>query len=305
MSIGTIDDYVTISDAEVQRGYKNCLAASRKCFSSSAWMTANLPAERRKSVAAMTCHLMRCIDFLDLESFDGLSLDVWKESLSNLSDTFAGKCRSSADAALVDTVKRFRIPKEHLFEMMTATDSWIRTRHFETHDQMELFAAKFGGSMMAGCAPILGAAGTDYFAPAIQCGQAVHLTHLLANLVPNLKQHQSFFAATDIRKTGLSIARTMMRQSSPELKQFVRLQTSRIEKLFIAGGQLVLHLDFDGKRSLSSLLDYYWTVFSKMRAHPDSILQPGGVLNQRERLQLRTRHLLGTEGKSPIIGVSY
>ena len=303
-SIETASDYITITDSVIQRGYKNCINTSRKFYSSAAFMTANLPADKRKAVAAIAWHLLRCVDFLTLESFDGLSLDVWKENLNDLSDTFEGKCRTTEDAALADAVKRFRIPKEHLFEMMTAGDSWIRTRKFERYDQLELFAAKFGGSMMAAVVPILSDEGVEDFESTIHCGQAIHLTHMLANLVPNLKQHQSFYATDDVAKTGLSIARTTMWQSSPELKHFVRLQTSRIEKHFIAGGQLVNHLDFDGKRSLSSLLDYYWAVFTKMRANPDSILQPRGVLNQRERLQLRTRHMMGTEGKSPIIGVS-
>ncbi|MDB4766317.1 squalene/phytoene synthase family protein [bacterium] len=303
-SIEADNDYVTITDAVIQRGYKNCITTSRKFFSSAAFMTANLPSEKRKAIAAVAWHLLRCADFLTLESFDGLSLDIWKENLNDLSDTFSGKCRTAEDAALADAVKRFQIPKEHLFEMMTAADAWIRNRKFETHEQLDLFAAKFGGSMMAAAVPILSDRSMEDFKPTIHCGQAIHLTHMLANLIPNLKQHQSFYATDDVERSGLSITRTMMRQSSPELKQFVRLQTSRIEKHFIVGGQLVNHLDFGGKRTLSSLLDYHWALFTKMRANPDSILQVGGVLNQRERLQLRTRHMMGTEGKSPIIGVS-
>ena len=299
------NEFVAVTDALIERGYKNCLKTSRKFFGATAWVTANLPADNKKALAALGWHLMRCLDFLDLESFDGLSLDIWKERLYELSDVFCGKCWSAEDAALADAVNRFGIPKEHLFEMMTAADSWSRTRQFATYDDIELFSAKFGGSMLAACAPVLGASGSDYFCRAIQCGQAIHLTHMLANLVPNLKQHQSFYADADVRKTGLSITRTMMRQSSPELKQFVRLQTSRIEKLFLAGGEVVPLLDFGGKRTMSSLLDYYWAVFCKMRAQPDSILDTSGVLSQREKLALRTRHVMGTEGKAPVIGVSH
>ncbi len=306
MSNETIEnEFVTVTDALKERDYKNCLKTTRKFFAPTAWVTANLPAENKKALAALAWHLMRCVDFLDLESVDGLSLDIWKERLYELSDAFCGKCRSAEDAVLVDALNRFGIPKEHLFEMMTAADSWSRTRQFATYEDMELFSAKFGGSMMAACAPVLGADGTDYFRPAIQCGQAIHLTHMLASLVPNLKQHQALYADADVRRTGLSVTRTMMRQSSPELKQFVRLQTSRIEKLFIAGGELVPLLDFGGKRTMSSLLDYYWAVFCKMRAQPDSILDTTGVLSQREKLALRTRHVMGTEGKAPVIGVSH
>jgi phytoene synthase len=306
MSTETIEnEFAPLTDMMIERGYKNCVSLSRKFFAPSAWVTANLPADNKRAIAAMGWHLIRCIDFLDLESFDGLSLDIWKERLYELSDALGGQCRCPQDAALADAVNRFGIPKEHLFEMMTAADSWSRTRKFQTCQDMELFSAKFGGSMLAACAPILGATDADYLQPAIQCGAAITMTQMLANLVPNLKQHQAFYPVADVQKTGVSITRTMMRQSSPQLKQFVRLQTSRIEKLFVAGGQIVPLLDFGGKRTMSSMLDYYWAVFSKMRAQPDSILQPTGVLSQREKFALRTRHLMGTEGKAPIIAASH
>jgi len=127
MSTETIEnEFVTITDALIERGYKNCMATSKKFFAPVTWMTANLPSENKKAIATIGWHLIRCIDFLDLESFDGLSLDIWKESLYELSDALSGKCRTAEQAALADAVKRFKIPKEHLFEMMTAADMWSR-----------------------------------------------------------------------------------------------------------------------------------------------------------------------------------
>lgn len=304
MAIDTSDeDYLTVTDAVVDRGYKNCVAACRRYFPSLAWMTSNLPTAKRNAVAALSWHLMRCVDLLDLESSDGLSLDIWREVLGDFGDTFLGQCRCAEDAALVDAVGRCRVPKEHLFEMLTAADAWNRNRKFETFEQMDVFTAKFGGSMMAACVPVFSDPPLDHFEQSLACGQAIQLTQMLSNLVPNLKQHQSFFCTEDVSKTGLSVTRTMMRQSSAELKLFVRLQTARIEKRFIVGGKLVPMLDFDGQRTLKSMLDYWWAVFLKMRSNPDSVLRPGGVLTPGEKLKMRTRHLMGIEGKSPVISV--
>lgn len=302
MAIGTSNqEYLTVTDAIVDRGYKNCVAACRRYYSATYWMTSNLPAVKRNAIAALSWHLMRCVDLLDLQSFDGGSLDIWREVLSEFDETFAGKCRSAEDAALVDAVTRLAIPKEHLFEMLTAADAWTRTQKFDTFEQLDLFTAKFGGSMMAACVPVFSDPPLDHFEKSLACGQAIQLTQLLANLVPDLKRHQSFFCTEDVKQTGLSITRTMMRQTSPELKRFVRLQTSRIEKRFITGGQLVPMLDFDGQRTLKSLLDYWWAVFCEIRSNPDSVLHPRGVLTPGEKLKLRTRHLMGIEGKSPVV----
>lgn len=76
---------------------------------------------------------------------------------------------------------------------------------------------------------------------------------------------------------------------------------SRIEKLFYEGGQLVNHMDFDGVRTVKSLLELHWTMLMKMKREPEVILSTDGVLSGRELLLLKSKHFMGLEGKVPIV----
>lgn len=296
-----INNQSATEDATLSRGYRSCKLACRATFADFGWAAANLPQKQRLGLFALGNFLIECMDLLDLESVSGLSLDVWKEIRDDLDDALAGRPATSTQAALLDTVTRFNIPKEHLFEMLGAADWWIRNRGCQTFDESAVFAARFGGSMMAACASVLGVTRPGHEAAAIQCGQAIHLTQMLAHLVSDLKEQKNYLAREDYADCGVDTARIKMRQTSPELIHFVRQYTARIEKLFSEGGRLTAHLDFGGVRTVSSILDYHWKMFCKIRTQPQVILEPNGVMTRQDKFKLRTRHVLGLEGKAPVI----
>lgn len=292
---------LVMGDATVEHGYKICKSACRAAFGDFVWAASNLPQQQRHGLFALGNFLVECIDLLDLESVSGLSLDVWEEIRDDLADALAGQPASPTHAALLDAVTRFNVPQEHLFEMLGAADWWIRNRGCQTFDQTALFAARLGGSMMAACTSVLGVTRPGHEAAAIQCGQAMHLTQMLAHLVSDLKEQKYYLAREDYADCGVDTARIKMRQASPELRHFVRQYTARIEQLFLEGGQLTAHLDFGGVRTVSSLLDFHWKMFSKIRTQPELILAPQEIMTRQEKFKLRTRHVLGLEGKAPVI----
>lgn len=292
---------IELSNEAVERGYKMCRTATRQEFGSLTWVGKNLPSNRRRGIEALMNHMARCIDLTDLESSDGLPLDIWSEIRDDLSDAFMDECTTADLAALVDTARTFDVPKQYLFDMLDGVDVWIRNRAFPTYDELEVFAGRVGGSAMAAAVPILGHIKEGYEVAAVKTGQAVMLTQLLAGVVTNLKLNKPFLAEDDIEDTGVILHRLKMRQPSQELKYLVRLYASRIEKLFYEGGHVVDFLDYDGRRSVTSLLAVHWAMLMKMRVEPESVLAKEGVLSKREMFGLKAKHVLGTEGKIPII----
>ena len=294
-------EYIELTPEAVEQGYKNARGISKRYFKSYLWMLGNLPSDRRRAVDVLLSHLIRCIDLLDLESPNGLSLDVWEEVRDDVSDAFLDKCATTDLAALADACRQFEIPKQFLFDPLEAADTWIRNQEFKTWEDLKTFSCRFGGSLMCALVPALGFIKPKFEVPAIRCGQAILLTQLLSNSVLNFKHHQNLLATEDLEECEVEIHRIKMRQHSKPFSHLVRLYCSRIEKLFYEGGQLIHHLDFDGVRTVKSLLAYHWKLIVKMRIEPESVLAAESVLTSKEVLGLRTRHLLGMEGNVPIL----
>ncbi len=292
---------IELTPAAIQQGYKSCRTQTRTFFAQYAWIASNLTGDRRKGLDTLMHHLTGCLDLTDLASPDRLPLAIWSEIRDDLSDAFLDQCTSTELAALVDTVRKFNVPKQYLFDMLDGVDIWIRNREFESFDELLVFAYRVGGAALTAAVPIVEFEQPDYDIPAVKAGQAIFLTQLIVNLVDNVKLNKVFIAQEDLEETGVNLDRLKLRQPSKELRYLVRLYTSRIEKLFYEGGPLIQFLEFDGRRSITSLLAIHWKMLLKMQLEPESVLDPAGVLSKREWFGLKTRHVLGTEGNIPII----
>ena len=179
-------EHIELNSAAIERGYKSCKGAVKKFFKGQLWPISNMPGEQRRGLDAVLSNLMRTIDLLDLDSADGLSLDIWHEMRDDLSDVMQGKCATVELAALADTANKFKIPQQYLFDPLRGADQWIRTREFKTFDELETFCSQVGGASMAAVVPVLGPIEDDWEVDAIGCGKAAMLTQLLASFVNDL-----------------------------------------------------------------------------------------------------------------------
>jgi len=287
---------IELNLAAIETGYRNCRIAANQYFKPYAWIAANLPKSRRVGLDALLCHLAKCIELLDLESSNELPLDVWCEIRDDVGDALAGQCTSTELAALADTCQRFSVPKQYLFDMLDGADYWIRFRQINTFDELEVLAYRIGGAMMTATVPVLGFIQDDYEVAACRLGKAVFLTQILANAFNDVRRNQE-----DLEKTEWEIHRFKLKQTSKSLHDLVDLYATRVTQLFEEGGQLVNYLDFDGKRTVKSLISFHWNLLINMQRNPDSLLKPNKILSSRSRFLLKTRHMLGMEGNVPVI----
>ena len=286
-------------------GYKSCRRQVKKNLKSWDWLISNVGGDNKKGVYALLNHFLQMNDLLDLDSPDGQVLSVSKEISQELSNAFNGNYATPELAALVNACKRYEVDKEFLFKTIEATDGWMAKREFETFEQLESFCESFGGSMVASLAPVIGVLHQLYEPAAVSCGKAVMLTQILANCVNDMKHNRNFLAKQDLAECDVDISRLKMRKPTDQFKHLTRLYTSRIEPMYKEAGKLVARLDFDGKRTLTSLLALNWKMLSAMKFDPNCILSADGVLSKSDKFSLRSKHLLGMDTKLPFVAVDH
>lgn len=294
-------EHITFDSNTLQMGYQQCRTAVKRHFRPLLWTLGNLSGSQRRDLDPILQHGVRVANLLDLESPNGLSLEVWHETRDDLSDAFSNRYATPEFAALIDTARRHNIAKQFLFDPINGADLWIRNRKFKTYDELSGFASLVGGSILAAAVGVVGTIKPGYEPAAVECGKAILLTHLLSNCVNDAKVNKLFLAEDDLNECEIVVHRLKLRQGGTSLKNFVRLYCWRIEKSLTEGSKLIPYLDFDARRSVTSLLAFHWKKLMKMKLDPDSVLQEDGVLTSRERFKLRTRHLLGMEGNVPFI----
>ena len=285
----------------LEQGYKSCRKQVKKELKQWGWLVSNVGGDNKKGVHALLHQFLQTTEMLDLESNDGQVLAVSKEIHEDLTNAFNGNFASPELAALVHTCKRYDVDHEFLFKMMEAADGWVSKREFNTFEELDTFCESFGGSMVATLAPVIGVVRQLYEPAAISCGKAVMLTQILANCVKDMKHNRNFLAKQDLAECEVDISRMKMRKPTKQFKHLARLYTSRIEPMYREAGELVSRLDFDGKRTLTSLLALNWRMLSNMKHDPNCILSSDGVLSTSDKFSLRSKHMLGMDTKLPFV----
>ena len=295
------DEPMELNSKAIDQGYRNCRIATKKFFKGQLWCINNLPGDQRKGIDPLLFLLMRTIGMLDLGSADGSSLDVWQEMRDDVNNAFNDQCASEELAALVDASRKFDVPKQHLIDPSQSAEQWSQNKKFKTFKELESFCSSIGGSALVAAMPVLGVIKPDYEDDAMRCGKAIMLTMILANCVNDMKLNKVFIAEEDLDDCEVDVQLLKLRRPSKSLQYLARLYVTRIERMLIDSRRLVQHLDFDGKRSLKSLLALVWNLLVKMKVEPECILNEEGVLSGRELLWLKSRHLMGIETGLPII----
>lgn len=283
-------------------GRKSCRAAVKKFYRHSLWVMGNMPGDERTGCFNLLHHLMRVLDLLDLSSIDGTTLDVWHETHDELEAALRREQVAPEMVALADTVHRFDVPQQWVFDPLRAADVWICNRKHETFAELDQFAGDIGGSLLAAAVVVAGVKpGADFHSRAIAAGKAMMLTQLLANCVNDASRGCLFLAEEDLQGCEVEVHRLQLRQPGKPIEWLVRLYASRIEKIFQAGGELVHDLEFDAARSFKSLLSMHWKLLNQLRVEPAGILKSDSPLSTSALLRLRARHLLGLEGNASIL----
>ena len=285
----------------LEQGYKACRKQVKKDLKPWSWLISNVGGDNKKGVYALLHQFLQTSEMLDLESTDGQVLAISKEIYQDLANALAGEFASPELAALADTCQRYNVDPQCFFNSMKAAVTWVAKRSFHTFEQLDDFCEAFGGSMMTALSPVIGVVKPDYEHAATACGKAIMLTQILANCVNDMKRNRNFLAKQDLANSKVDVSRMKMRRPSEETKHLVRLYTSRLEPMFQEAGHLVGTLDFDGKRTLTSLLASCWKMVSKMKVDPNCILSPEGVLTKSEKFSLRSKHLLGMDANLPFV----
>lgn len=292
-------DYLEIDTQVLELGYKNCKASAKHFFGPFLWMISNMTGHHRRGMEAVLAHIARVSSFLELLSTDGLPLETWADYRNEVSQALAGQCRKSELAALADTVERFQIPRQFVFDPINAADARIRNREFKTFDQYAAFTSQLGGSPMGAFMQIfeIRADPKWWHSLAIRGGQAVLQAQLLSTFIQDLQQGQMYIPQCELSACKVDLETVQAGEADKSFRHFCRVQASRIESKLEGLGQLVRFVEFDGQRVMTSLLAYFCNLLFKIKADPSSLFDPEGPVSKREMFKFKAKHWMGIQNK--------
>ena len=286
----------------VQQGYHDSRQVCRTSFGDYQWLFGNLTREQQKDLCPIFAYLHHCVRLLRFSGPRNKPSTEWSDWRDEVRSALTGKSDHSQLCALIDVFERYGIAKQFLFDILDGVDSYIRFGKFDTFEELVNFASRIGGSTVLACLPIIDIEKDGYEEVAMHCGEAVFLTHILGCAGIDAKDDRVFLPREDAERAHCDLEQIKTDAHYKPFANLVRTLASRIEMEFFEASPLIDFLSFDGQRIMKSVFAVHWELLNKCKHDPYVLVDHVNQLSRTERLRLRWKHILGTEGKGvPIL----
>jgi 15-cis-phytoene synthase len=189
----------------LEKSYAFCLRVAKTRARNFYYSFILLAPEQKRAMCAMYAFMRYCDDISEGEGASLAAIEQWRSELdSALKGEFSGH---PVWPAVHDTVKRFQIPHQYLFDMIRGVSSDLQPRQILTFD--ELYEYCYLVASVVGLTTIHIFGFDDPKAPdlAEKCGIAFQLTNILRDVKEDRENHRVYLPAGDITRYRADITR--------------------------------------------------------------------------------------------------
>ena len=220
-------------------------------------------------------------------------LSRWKQSLEEALDGRDEALCPDSEVdilpALVDTVRKYRIPSEHLLAVIEGVEMDLDGRSFETFDDLAEYCHRVSTAVGLACIHIWGFNDRRAFEPARSCGLAFQMTNILRDLAEDARSGRVYLPAEELRRFDYSADDLEAGVADERFDQLMQFQLDRVERLYREGVALFDHLKSDGQPIFGMMTTVYHRLFTRIRSDPKGVLSRRIRLSQVDKLTIATR----------------
>ncbi len=194
--------------------------------------------------------------------------------------------------ALVDTVKRFKIPLKHLTDVIDGVEMDLEPRRYKTFDDLAEYCHRVASAVGLACIHIWGFDGPEAIEPARKCGLAMQLTNILRDLKEDADAGRIYLPEEDFSECGYTPEQLSRGESGPGFERLIELEFERAHSLYQEGSALFNHLEPDGRRIFGMMMAVYHRLLKKVHRTGPAILDARVRLSRLEKLRIAARWII-------------
>ncbi len=173
--------------------------------------------------------------------------------------------------ALADTVSRFAIPHQYLFDIIDGVAMDLDPVAFETFEQLRAYCYRVASAVGLACIHIWGFEGDEAIERAIDCGIALQLTNIIRDIHEDALSGRVYLPREDLERFGCPVAQLTHGAPSPELAEMIAFEIDRAETYYRLAAPLARQLSSDGRRVFSLMMGTYWHLLCRLRQRGNDI----------------------------------
>jgi phytoene synthase len=243
-----------------------CAAVLRRSGSNFALPIRLLPEAKRRGTTALYAFCRRADDLVD----DAADPAAAATALSNFEQLIVGAL-AGADVddpivrALVDTVRRFAVPAEHILAVITGVRMDLERRTYETVADLEGYCRHVASAVGLAATHIWGFTTREALAVADDCGIAFQWTNILRDIPEDLGRGRIYLPAEDFARCGCTPDDLRQGRISAPFEALARLEVDRAEARYQRAAVLDRMLSTDGRLVFRAMFGIYGGLLAAVR----------------------------------------
>jgi phytoene synthase len=214
-----------------------------------------LSGEQRDAMCAVYAFMRYCDDLSDEPGASRPAIERWRVALAKaLEGSYDGH---PAWPALHDSVARFRVPREYLFEIIDGVSSDLEPRRIATFNELYRYCYQVASVVGLTVVHIFGFRSREALPLAEKCGVAFQLTNILRDVREDAERGRIYLPAEDRARFGVSEREILAGARSAGLTQLMAFEAQRARAYYDAAQPLVGMVDRRSRASLRALIAIY------------------------------------------------
>ncbi len=228
-------DAAKIFDPALRESYELCRQLNAKHGKTYYLATLLLPPAKRPYVHALYGFARYADEIVDdlastlTETQKAEQLKIWGEDF--LAKFDSGQTNDPVCLAVLDTVRRWSIPREHFEAFLHSMTMDLTVTEYATYD--DLYEYVYGSAAVIGLqmVPILDPSSQDAYKYATELGVAFQLANFIRDVGEDLERGRVYLPLNELAQFGVTRADLETRIATPEIKAALKFQIARVRQL--------------------------------------------------------------------------
>lgn len=198
---------------------------------------------------------------------------------------------------LADTVERFEIPHEYLFETIDGVEMDLSKHSYASFDELSEYCYRVATVVGLACLRIWGYRGGDPTTAAHACGLAFQLTNILRDLREDSERGRVYLPQEDLQRFDYSEDDLAAATNNESFQKLMEFQIQRAEQFYLEAAQLAEGLEREGRRIFLMMIRVYYRLLKQIQIDPPRVLSERVCLGRWRPLAIMARTLLRPSAK--------
>jgi phytoene synthase len=250
-----------------------------------------LSPEKKNAMCAMYAFMRYCDDLSDEPGATRTAMDRWRAALTAALEGQPDS--SSVWPAFLDAVRRYEIPHEYFYDMITGVASDLSPRIFRVFGELYEYCYRVASVVGLTTIHIFGFDSTEALPLAEKCGIAFQLTNILRDVREDAGLGRVYLPLEDLASFGVTLGDLKESRRTAAFEGLMEFEIARARRFYAESAPLIGMVHKDSRGSLRALIAIYSGLLERIAESPSDVLRRRISLPAVEKTWIVLRSAMG------------